>query len=160
MNASVTQRWVLGVASAVLGPALLIGGYSATARESRARPHLSEHRILRIALTAAARSGDPTPTLIQHSQGTRHNANLVDSGDSVPGSEWSYLIAERGHFVLNDASRPRGARPPTGSALTLIVDATNGTVTDSGVSNRYPRLARLGPVRTDLRHARAPKRNT
>jgi hypothetical protein len=49
----------------------------------------SEGRILPIAETAAARAGEPKPTLIQHSEGTRHKANLVDSGDGVPGQQWS-----------------------------------------------------------------------
>jgi hypothetical protein len=35
--------------------------------------------------------------------------------------------------------------------ITLVVDAATGQVTDSGVSNRYPPLARLGKVTTDLR---------
>lgn len=116
------------------------------------RPHLSEHRILRIAKQAAASSGDRRPTLIQHAEGTRHHANLVDSGDGVPGRQWCYLIAERGHFVVN-APGPPGAPSPRGSVLTLIVNASTGRVTDFGVSNRYPNLAKLGPVHTDLRRA-------
>lgn len=121
---------------------------------SRRRPQLSERRILHIALAAAASAGDRHPTLIQHSAGTRHDANLVDSGDIVPGRNWSYLIAERGHFVLRNAPVPPGEPPPHGSVLTLIVDASTGQATDGGVSNRYPRLVRLGPVHTDLRRSR------
>jgi hypothetical protein len=114
------------------------------------RPTLSEHEILVIALGAARSAGDPAPTLIQHSEGTRVAANHVDSGDIVPGSDWSYLIAERGRFVLNDVSVPAGASAPRGSVLTLIVSAHSHEVTDFGVSDRYPDMARLGPVTTDL----------
>jgi hypothetical protein len=38
--------------------------------------------------------------------------------------------------------------------MTLVVDATTGQVTDSGLSNTYPDLARLGGVRTDYARAR------
>jgi hypothetical protein len=87
--------------------------------------------------------------LIQHSAGTRAEANLVASGDLVPGTQTSYLIAERGHFVLNDAPIPPGAHAPSGSVLTLIVNAATGQITDLGVSNTCPDLAKLGPVTTD-----------
>jgi hypothetical protein len=126
---------------------------SATAHPSASRngkPRLTDRQILRIALTAAANAGDPKPILIQHSQGTRADANLVDSGDIVPGRQWSYLIAERGHFVFKDTQGPPGARAPTGSVLTLVVNARTNQITDSGLSNRYPALAKLGPVK-DLR---------
>ncbi len=107
---------------------------------SDAKSHLPEGQILRIALTAAGRSGDPKPTLIQHTR----------------GNQASYLIAERGHFTAYMASPPPGAPLPTGSVLTLVVDAFTGDVTDYGVSNRYPDLVVLGPVTTDLRIPSVP----
>jgi hypothetical protein len=106
---------------------------------------------VRIARRAAAQAGDPTPALIQHSAGTRHRANIVASGDRVPGKRWSYLIAERGSFVLRDVSVPPGAPAPRGTVLTIVVDAATGAPTDIGVSDHYPDLAALGTVTTDLR---------
>jgi hypothetical protein len=117
------------------------------------RPNLSEQELLAIALRGARAAGDPTPALIQHSRGTREAANRIGSGDVVPGDGPSYLIAERGRFVLTDVSIPAGALAPRGSVLTLIVAARSHEVTDVGVSNRYPDLARLGPVTTDLRRS-------
>jgi hypothetical protein len=114
-------------------------------------PHLSERQILRIALSAAAALGDPRPTLMQHSEGTQSNANHVASGSYVGGSTWSYLIAERGHFIFKNAPRPIGAAAPRGTALALIVNASTGQISDRGLTRRYPRLGRLGPVRTDYR---------
>ena len=137
----------LMAAGGVLGSSWATAG----ARGPNDRPHLPEYRIVQIAERAAAQAGDPRPTLIQHSEGTRHGANLVSSGDGVPGRRWSYLIAERGNLILKDASVPSGARAPSGSVLTMIVDAATGRVTDGGVSDRYPHLATLGPVTTDLR---------
>lgn len=154
MSRGVLRRWVASAGAAGLlttGGIALASGQSGSSDRVFRRPHLSERRILQLAERAAARAGDRYPILIQHSQGTRHNANLVDSGDVVPGGQWSYLIAERGHFVLNDAPRPSGASAPRGSVLTLIVNAAAGGVSDSGVSNRYPDLDNLGPVHTDLR---------
>lgn len=117
------------------------------------RPSLSEQRILALAERAASNSGDPRPTLIQHAAGTRFSAVRISSGDLVFEWDWSYLIAIRGHFTATGASIPPGAKPPTGSVITLVVDARTGLVTDFGISNRYPPLAKLGPVTTDLRTA-------
>jgi hypothetical protein len=114
------------------------------------RPSLSEERILSFAEQAARRSGDPKPPLIQHATGTRFEAVLISSGDLGFEWNWSYLIAIRGHFRATDASY-LGAKPPSGSVITLVVDARRGQVTDTGISNRYPPLAKLGPVTTDLR---------
>lgn len=142
---------VVAVAAVTLVVGAAAESWSATAGARGARPRLSESQILRIAEHAAAQAGDPTPTLIQHGEGTRHRANLVASGDRVPGSQWSYLIAERGSFVLKNASVPSGAVAPRGDVLTLVVNARSGRGTDGGVSDRYPDLASLGAVRTDLR---------
>jgi hypothetical protein len=140
---------VSSIAVLVASGALAVASAGSRGAIAPSKPHLRERRILAIALKAAAGAGDSTPTLIQHSEGSRYRANLVDSGDIVPGSQWSYLIAERGHFTLKDASVPSGARPPRGTVLTLILSARTGEVTDGGLSNRYPDLAKLGKVYTD-----------
>jgi hypothetical protein len=152
----VTARFArsFNAAIAATGFALvtLVGcGTDTSLTTAPARPTLSEQKLLAIALRVATGAGDPGPKLIQHSEGAREAANRVDSGDIVPGDEWSYLIAERGRFILNGVSVPAGAQAPRGSVLTLIVAARSHEVTDLGVSNRYPHLWRLGPVTTDLR---------
>jgi hypothetical protein len=113
-------------------------------------PTLSEQRILTLAEQAARGDGDPHPTLIQHAAGTRFEAVRLSSGDLVFDWTWSYLIAVRGHFTAGDVSIPPGAKPPTGTVLTLVVDARTGQTTDFGIGNDYPPLAKLGPVTTDL----------
>lgn len=113
--------------------------------------HLSESRILGIAKQAAARDGDPSPSLIQHAESTRFEAVLIGSGDLIFEWNWSYLIAERGHFVCGACSVPPGAKAPTGSVITIVVDARSGRGTDGGIGNRYPPLGKVGPVTTDHR---------
>jgi hypothetical protein len=115
------------------------------------RPSLNEQRILALAEQAASGSGDPKPTLIQHAAGTHFDAVRICCGDLVFEWNWSYLIAVRGHFTEFGAPIPPGAKPPTGTVITLVVDARTGQVTDDGVSNRYPPLAELAPVTTDRR---------
>jgi hypothetical protein len=116
------------------------------------KPQLPENRILQIATEAAAGAGDPNPTLIQHSQGTRFAANQIATRDLVYRWNWSYLIAERGDFTDYNATGPPGSPAPRGSVLMLIVDASSGQVTDFGILYNYPYLAHLGPVTTDVQH--------
>jgi hypothetical protein len=135
---------------------------------SSQKPHLSEQRIRRIAERWATRMEDPTPFLVQHSEGTRRKANLIAADDLIEGKEgeaWSYLIAERGHFVDRYSSygvrEPRSGYEPSGSVLVLIVNAGTGQLGDLGLANQYPNLAKLGPVRTDLRRStRAARTHT
>ena len=142
---------IVALAAGLMFAAVVALSSLAAARSRPDRPHLTESRIVKIAERAAAAAGDRRPSLIQHSEGTRQRANTIASGDRVPGKRWSYLIAERGSFVLKNVSVPPGAGAPRGSVLTLVVDAATGTVSDLGVSNHYPNLAALGAVTTDLR---------
>ncbi len=117
-------------------------------------PRLSDSRLRAIALTAAKADGDAHPTLIQDAEGSRRIANLVAGGQ--PGNAWnaSYLLAERGTFATPTISTPPGIPMGPGPVritrhvITLVVDARTGKVTDSGLSDRYPNLARLGRVTT------------
>lgn len=113
------------------------------------RPVLSEKRILHLALAAARRGGDSHPTLVQHAAGSHFEAVLVGQGDLVPEWNWSYLIAVRGRFSYPGVGL--GNQTIHGTVITLVVDAATGQVTDGGLSKRYPPLARLGKVTTDLR---------
>jgi hypothetical protein len=110
----------------------------------------AEREILKIALRAAARTGDPRPTLIQYSLGTRGKANLISSKDITGGEQRSYLIAERGHFVLRDLGI--GNQTVRGSVITVVLNASTLHSTDFGLQDNYPNLAALGRV-TTLRRA-------
>lgn len=136
-----------GALAAVASAAMLV---PATGSAARPKAHLSEHRLLTIALRAAAANGDRRPSLIQHTEATRYRANLIAGGDIVPGNTWCYLTAERGRFIAKDASSPAGGHRPKGTVITLVVNARTGQGLDFGLSNRYPDLRKLGPVHTDL----------
>lgn len=114
----------------------------------------NERDILRLALEVAARNGDPSPELIEHTIGTREAATKT-TGSRVRSGEPSYLIAMRGDFSV---PRPD---PPTLSPTdaqdrvlvypihVLVVEIASGCVTDSGSSPDYPDLSSVGPVVTD-----------
>lgn len=143
------RRIILALASAaglsVAGATLLASPTTATQQGP-----LPEDRIVSIAMSGAAAAGDSSPAAIEHSEGTRAQANMVASGEGVEGNADSILIVEHGHFTLAHAPMPPGAPAPTGSVLTLVVDAVSGQVTDSGIQDNVPDLASLGPVTVDL----------
>jgi hypothetical protein len=114
----------------------------------------NERDILRLALEVAARNGDPSPALIEHTTGTREAATKP-TGSWVRSHEPSYLIAMRGGFSAPRPTpptiRPTHAqdRVMTYPVHVLVVDVASGRVTDSGSSSDYPALSSVGPVVTD-----------
>jgi hypothetical protein len=77
---------------------------------------------------------------------TRQAAVTATSGSRVNTNQPAYLVQLQGHFTALDASVPPGAKLPTGIYLIFIVDASGGSVTDWGVSNRKAGLSALGSV--------------
>lgn len=75
-------------------------------RSRGALPRVSSERdILALALEVATRSGDPVPTLIQHTTGTRE-ATTRTTGSWVRSDAPSYLIAMRGQFMRQRPADP------------------------------------------------------
>jgi hypothetical protein len=74
-------------------------------------------------------------------------------GDTEPGGGTVvYLVTMKGHFTAYDASVPAGAALPTGSYVSIVVNARTFRITDWGISPKAPPVspASLGLVR-DLR---------
>jgi hypothetical protein len=71
-------------------------------------------------------------------------------GDFVPGGEHTivYLVTMKGHFTAYAASIPAGAHVPTGTYMSLVLDAKAFQGLDSGLSSKPPPVvpASLGPV--------------
>jgi hypothetical protein len=127
------------------------GAVLATASSSAdAAPKLTEVQITQEALNLAAGMGDASPTSIEHVEGTREQLVSALSGDEVrAASEDVYAIVIRGQFVDSNAPRPSDAAAPSGSVLTVFIDATTGALTDFGIQNQVPDLTSLGPVTID-----------
>ena len=101
-----------------------------------------------LARTMAASADDSSVNVGYAVLTTRQAAVTAASGDLVNSNESSYLVQLQGHFTALDASVPSGAKLPTGTFLTFIVDTSSGAVTEWGVSNRQADLAALGSVIT------------
>jgi hypothetical protein len=115
----------------------------------------NERDILRLALEVAARNGDPSPDLIEHTTGTREAATKT-TGSWVRSHEPSHLIAIRGDFSAPSRPTPPTIRPTdaqdrvmTYPVQVLVVDVASSRVTDSGSSSEYPDLSSVGPVVAD-----------
>jgi len=108
-----------------------------------------------IARGYAARMGDPTPTLIQHSPlTTRGSANAVMTGSTdslapAADAQPAYLIVVHGSFRQGPTPLHPNAAPHTYSVLSIVINPQTGLVTDGGLSNSAPDIGSLGPVVTD-----------
>lgn len=108
-------------------------------------------RLTAMAYRAATINGDPAPAWIMAVLTTRAKAlTSATPGDSVPRSALArvFLITMRGHFTARNATRPPGAKAPTGRYLSLVIDAKTFQGLDFGLSPKPPPVppASLGPV--------------
>jgi hypothetical protein len=71
-------------------------------------------------------------------------------GDLIPNDEKTvvYLVTIKGHFVCDLCTGPPGSHAPTGTYLSLVVDAKTFYGTDFGLGLKPPPVApaSLGPV--------------
>ena len=82
---------------------------------------------------------------------TTHAKALTSAtpGDTTPGAKAIvYLVTIKGHFVCHLCSVPAGGHAPTGTYLSLVIDAKTFAGTDSGIGPKPPPVppARFGPV--------------
>jgi len=103
-----------------------------------------------IATTMAAGAGESLPSDVQSFETTHGPAvRQATGGDTVqPAGEDVSLIRMHGQFTADGAPRPPGAPAPTGTVMTVVVDATTGKVTDSSLGDTQPDLAPLGTATT------------
>jgi hypothetical protein len=99
-----------------------------------------------LAQEMAAGADDSSVTVGDAVLTTRQAAVTATSGSLVNTNQLAYLVQVHGHFTALDASVPSGAKLPTGTYLTFVVDASGGSVTDWGVSDRKADLSALGSV--------------
>jgi hypothetical protein len=90
--------------------------------------------------------GDSTPSSMEYVTGNHKQVVLALSGDEVEGNTNVDAIIMHGSFVANHAPRPSEAAAPSGTVLTLVINATTGELTDFGLQNTEPNIAAFGPV--------------
>jgi hypothetical protein len=98
--------------------------------------------LAQLALGSATLAGDAHPTDAVVVPTTRHIAEQIDAGDGGEASTPSYFVLLHGHFTVDEA--PAGGRFPTGTILTLTVDARTNHYSDYGVGSRMPDLDAIG----------------
>jgi hypothetical protein len=91
--------------------------------------------------------GDAFPSSIEHVEGPHQQIVTTLSGDVVPGSDDVFAIVMHGHFALNNVPVPDDEPAPSGSVLTVVIDATTGEVTDFAVQNQSRIFQVLAPLR-------------
>ncbi|MBV9949620.1 MAG: hypothetical protein JOZ69_22455 [Myxococcales bacterium] len=100
-----------------------------------------------MALQASSADGVPSPKIEAVASADHQAAEKVVSGDIVNDHVAVYVVeVTGGTFTENGASIPPGASVPTGSALTLTVDAQSFRLLDVGLTDRAPDLTALGPA--------------
>jgi len=113
-------------------------------------PASAVHRLTAIADRAVTLNG-AHPVAWATAVVTTHAKALTSAtpGDTTPGGKVIvYLVTIKGRFVCGLCSVPAGAHAPTGTYLSLVIDAKTFEGTDSGISPKPPPLlaAHFGPV--------------
>jgi hypothetical protein len=144
-------RAVLAGAVATASVLAAVGCGRTSAAAGAPVPASAIARLTAMAHRAATINGDPAPAWITAVLTTRASAlTSATPGDYVPGSAHVkvFLITMRGRFTAREASRPPGAKAPTGRYLSLVVDTRTFESLDFGIGPKPPPVApaSLGPV--------------
>jgi hypothetical protein len=114
-------------------------------------PASAVHRLTAMAEQAAKQNGGRTLSWTS-AVVTTHEKALTSAtpGDTVPIGEKTvvYLVTMKGHFIAEAASVPPGGRAPTGTYMSLVIDAKTFQGLDFGLSSKPPPVApaSLGPL--------------
>jgi hypothetical protein len=99
-----------------------------------------------LARHASLVNGDSAPRNVQYVKTTRSRAAAFTGGRAAKDGP-VYVIQLHGHFNGAYASVPPGHKRPSGTIMTIVVDAASGLVTDAGISDASPGLSVLGRPR-------------
>jgi hypothetical protein len=113
-------------------------------------PASAIQRLTLIAGNVAKANGEVAPAWASVVVTTNEKAlTSATPGDRVPGREKTivYLVTLQGRFASR-RSRPPRAKAPTGSYLSIVLNAETFEATDFGLSHNPPPVApaSLGPV--------------
>jgi len=134
----------------VSGTTVTTSDRPAVAEPGQPVPASAVHRLTAIASRAVKLNGGH-PVAWATAVVTTHAKALTSAtpGDTTPGAKTIvYLVTIKGHFVCNLCSVPPGGHAPTGTYLSIVINAKNFEGTDSGISPKPPPVspARFGPV--------------
>jgi len=132
------------------GTAVMTSHRPAVAEAGQPVPALAVHRLTAIADRAVTLNGGH-PVAWATAVVTTHAKALTSAtpGDTTPGAKAIvYLVTIKGHFVCHLCSGPPGGHAPTGTYLSLVINAKTFEGTDSGIGPKPPPVppARFGPV--------------
>jgi len=136
------------------GTAVTASHRAAIAEHGQPVPVSAVHRLTAIAERAVTLNGGH-PVAWATAVVTTHARALTSAtpGDTTPGGKAIvYLVTIKGHFVCGPCSVPPGGHAPTGTYLSLVIDARSFEGTDSGIGPKPPPVSadHFGPV-TDLK---------
>ena len=92
----------------------------------------------------SASYGESNPTSGTVVASMRTAANRLVNGAEISDDATVYVLDVYGHFVA--MRHPRGVPAPSGTVLTIIVDAATMTPVDTTISKTAPDLSGLGPT--------------
>lgn len=154
----INARWLIGLISVLTtaacgsasGTAVTVGHRPAVAEPGRLVPAAAIHRLTAIADRAVTLNGGH-PVAWATAVVTTHAKALTSAtpGDTTPGPRTIvYLVTIKGRFVCGLCSVPSGGHAPTGTYLSLVIDAKTFEGTDFGIGPKPPPVppARFGPV--------------
>lgn len=156
---SVTQPGQATSASSRITPKLESGRTTPAASSTRGVvpvpgrpvPTSALRTLTEIAGRVARVNGDRAPAWVSVVVTTHEKAlTSATPGDTEPFGQKTivYLVTMKGHFVANDVSTPLGAHAPTGTYLSIVINAKTFESLDFGLSAKPPPVApgSFGPV--------------
>ncbi|NNN20835.1 MAG: hypothetical protein HKL80_02370 [Acidimicrobiales bacterium] len=145
------RKWLLLAITVIISISVItiMSPWRNIAYVAHASPSPLQSEIDQLAVNAAARAGDRTPTEVTW-VATNRGAAWSKFGFTAAGSSSDpvYVLSILGTFSYSGGMRGNH-RPKTWNAIVLIVDKTTGDSTDSGIMEHPPDLSSFGATETD-----------
>jgi len=106
-----------------------------------------DYQLREMIVAFARRNGEPHPTDLRIVETTSTAARTLRGSTSNEPPFAIYALIASGHFV-SSGSRPRGAQPPVGTTLYMLVAREGLGTVGWGLSPGQPDFETLGTVRS------------
>jgi hypothetical protein len=156
------QLAALAVVVGVVTVILALHTKHATAQAAQTEVAPSPAQIVETALHDAARYGEHSPTGVEETSSTLGAAaQVIEAGETEPtitdqrtGKPWTEspvdVVTMHGHFTYWGPT-PSNEPPPTGTVLTIMVDAESGAVVSENLGDNMPDMRAINPTVTQWR---------